>query len=66
MAILLGIFATAIFFAFTLTEERIAAAITEALLREPIDRFLVLALPFISLLEWGLDHMEAGSVRPGV
>lgn len=58
MAILLGIFATAIFLAFTLTEERIAAAITEALLREPIDRFLVLALPFISLLEWGLENQE--------
>ena len=51
MAILLGVFATAIFLAFALTEERIAAAITEALLREPIDRFLVLALPFVALTE---------------
>lgn len=58
MAILLGVFATAIFLAFALTEERIAAALTEALLREPIDHFLLLALPFVSLLEWGLENQE--------
>lgn len=58
MAVLLGVFATAIFLAFALTEERIAAALTEALLREPIDRFLLLALPFVSLLEWSLENQE--------
>lgn len=58
MAVLLGVFATAIFLAFALTEERIAAALTEALLREPIDHFLLLALPFVSLLEWGLENQE--------
>lgn len=58
MAILLGIFATAIYLAFALTEERIAAALTEALLREPIDRFLLLALPFVSLVEWTFENQE--------
>lgn len=56
MAVLLGIFATAIFLAFTVTEERVATALTEALLREPIDRFLLLALPFVSLVEWALQQ----------
>lgn len=36
MAVLLGVFATAIFLAFALTEERIAAAMTEALLRDQL------------------------------
>lgn len=58
MAILLGTFATAIFLAFALTEERIAAAITAALLRDPIDRFLVLALPFVSSLEWVVENKK--------
>jgi hypothetical protein len=58
MAVLLGVFATAIFLAFALTEERIAAALTEALLREPVDHFLLLALPFVTLLEWGLENQE--------
>jgi hypothetical protein len=61
MATLLGILATAIFLAFALTEERIAAAVTEALLREPIDRFLLLALPYVALLEWGLTHVDFSS-----
>lgn len=56
MALLLGIVATAIFLAFALTEEHVAAALTETLLREPIDRFLVLALPFVALLEWAIDQ----------
>jgi hypothetical protein len=58
MAILLGIFATAIFLAFVLTEERIAAAMTEALLRDPIDRFVLLAIPFTALTEWAITNQE--------
>lgn len=58
VAFLLGIFATAIFLAFALTEERISAAVTEALLREPIDRFLLLAVPFISSTEWAFENQE--------
>ncbi len=56
LAALLGIFATAIFLAFVVTEDRVAAAVTQSLLREPIDRFLVLALPFASLVEWALEN----------
>lgn len=63
MAGLLGVLATAIFLAFALTEERIAAAVTEALLREPIDRFLLLALPYVALLDWGLAHADLETQR---
>lgn len=56
LAALLGVFATAIFLAFVVTEDRVAVALAEALLREPIDRFLVLALPFTSLVEWALEN----------
>lgn len=56
IAVLLGIFATAIFLAFAVTEERVATAFTEALLREPIDHFLLLAVPFTTLIEWWLEN----------
>lgn len=65
MALLLGVFATAIFLAFALTEERIAAAMTEALLRQPLDRFLVLALPFVSLLDWALEYQPQPEGQSG-
>lgn len=54
IAVVLGVFATAIFLAFALTEERFSSALTSALLREPIDRFLVLAVPFVGLVEWAV------------
>lgn len=58
MATLLGIFATAIFLAFALTEERVASALTEALLRDPIERFLLVAVPFVTLIDRGLTNID--------
>ena len=57
LAALLGLAATATFLSFALVEERFAKAMTDALLREPTDRFLVLALPYVSLWE---DAIEQG------
>lgn len=57
LAALLGLAATATFLSFALVEERFAKALTDALLREPTDRFLVLALPYVSLWE---DAIEQG------
>jgi hypothetical protein len=51
LAALLGLVATAVFLAFALIEERFATALTDALLRDPSDRFLVLALPYLNLRE---------------
>jgi hypothetical protein len=58
MAALLGVFATAIFLAFALTEERVASALTGALLRDPIDRFLVVAIPYAALIERGIANLD--------
>ncbi|HKI86230.1 MAG TPA: hypothetical protein VKA53_05760 [Thermoanaerobaculia bacterium] len=46
---LLGIAATATFLSFALIEDRFANALTNALLRDPADRFLALALPYVHL-----------------
>jgi hypothetical protein len=57
LAALLGLAATATFLSFALVEERFAKALTDALLREPTDRFLALALPYVRLWE---DAIEQG------
>jgi hypothetical protein len=57
LAALLGLAATATFLSFALVEERFAKALTDALLREPTDRFLVLALPYVRSWE---DAIEQG------
>lgn len=51
LAALLGLAATATFLSFALVEERFANALTDALLRDPTDRFLTVALPYVSLWE---------------
>jgi hypothetical protein len=51
VASLLGIAATATFLSFALIEDRFAAALTNALLQDPADQFLVLALPYLALRE---------------
>lgn len=48
---LLGIVATATFLGFAMIEERFASALTDALLGGPVDRLLVLALPYLALDE---------------
>jgi hypothetical protein len=60
LAVLLGLAATATFLSFALVEERFARELTDALLRDPTDRFLALALPYISLSE---KAIEAGRRR---
>ena len=60
LAALLGLAATATFLSFALVEERFAQALTDALLRDPTDRFLALALPYVKLSE---DAIEAGRRR---
>jgi hypothetical protein len=46
VALLLGIVATAIFLAFVLTEDRYSTALAEALVEEPVEHCLALAVPF--------------------
>lgn len=58
IAVLLGIFATAIFLAFAVTEEAVATALTGTLLREPLDRFLLLAIPFARCTEWWIENKD--------
>lgn len=60
LAVLLGLVASATFLAFVLVEERFAAALTGALLRDPGERFLLLALPYLALRE----HQLSASVAP--
>ena len=60
LAALLGLAATATFLSFALVEARFAQALTDALLRDPTDRFLGLALPYVKLWE---DAIEAGRRR---
>ena len=56
LAALLGLAATATFLSFALVEERFAKAMTDALLREPTDRFLALALPYVNLWEGAIEQ----------
>jgi hypothetical protein len=62
LAALLGLAATATFLSFALVEARFAQALTDALLRDPADRFLVLALPYVKLWE---EAIEAGRSLQG-
>lgn len=55
LALLLGLAATATFLSFALVEERFAAALTDALLREPSDKLLVLAIPYLGLREQAIE-----------
>lgn len=59
LAALLGLAATATFLSFALVEERFAKALTDALLRDPTDRFLILALPYMSLWEAAIEKGRA-------
>ena len=51
VAALLGMAATAIFLAFALTEERFSEQLADALLHRPVDRCLVVAVPYVWLDE---------------
>lgn len=55
LAALMGLAATATFLSFALIEDRFARALAGALLQDPIDRFLVLALPYAFLWERAID-----------
>lgn len=59
LAALLGLAATATFLSFALVEERFAKALTDALLRDPTDRFLVVALPYVNLWEAAIEAGRA-------
>lgn len=61
LAALLGTVATATFLGFVIIEERFAAALTDALLRAPVDRFLGLALPYVYLEERQIEAKRVGS-----
>lgn len=65
LAALLGLAATATFLSFALVEERFAKALTDALLRDPTDRFLVLALPYMSLWEGAIEQGRAARQPDG-
>jgi hypothetical protein len=56
MTLLLGCLATAIFLAFAVLEESFSTAIGDALLRLPVDRVLVLAMPYLNLVEERIEH----------
>lgn len=64
LAALLGLAATATFLSFALVEERFAEALTDALLRDPTDRFLVVALPYVSLWEAAIEQGRAARQIP--
>jgi hypothetical protein len=55
LALLLGLAATATFLSFAMVEERFAVALTDALLREPSDKLLVLAIPYLGLREQAIE-----------
>ena len=55
LAALMGLAATATFLSFALIEERFSKALAGALLQDPIDRLLVLALPYVSLWEQAVE-----------
>jgi hypothetical protein len=59
LAALMGLAATATFLSFALIEERFAKALAGALLQVPTDRFLVLALPYVSLWEKAIEQGRA-------
>lgn len=56
LAALMGLAATATFLSFALIEERFAKALAGALLQDPIDRFLLLALPYMALWEQAIEE----------
>jgi hypothetical protein len=59
LAALMGLAATATFLSFALIEERFAKALAGALLQDPTDRFLVLALPYVTLWEEAIEEGRA-------
>jgi hypothetical protein len=59
LAALMGLAATATFLSFALIEERFAKALAGALLQDPTDRLLVLALPYVSLWEKAIEEGRA-------
>jgi hypothetical protein len=61
LAALMGLAATATFLSFALIEERFAKALAGALLQDPIDRFLLLALPYMALREQSDQGGEGSS-----
>lgn len=63
VASMLGTVATATFLGFVMIDDRFAAALTDALLGAPVDRFLVLALPYVALAE---RNVARPSHEPGV
>jgi hypothetical protein len=60
LSAMLGIAATATFLSFALVEDRFATALTDALLRDPADRFLTLALPYVQLRETSVGEAVSG------
>jgi hypothetical protein len=62
VAALLGMAATATFLSFAVVEERFAAALTDALLRDPADRFLVVALPYLFLRDAELAAADSNEL----
>jgi hypothetical protein len=54
-SVLLGILATAIFFAFVVTdEEKYASTLTDLVVRKPLRRAALFALPYTAIRrEWG-------------
>lgn len=64
LAALLGLAATATFLSFALIEERFAKALAGALLQDPTDRFLVLALPYVTLWEEAIEQGRAERQPP--
>ena len=64
LAVLLGLAATATFLSFALIEERFAKALAGALLQDPTDRLLVLALPYVALWEKAIEEGRAARQAP--
>jgi hypothetical protein len=64
VASLLGIAATATFLSFALIEDRFATALTKALLRDPADHLLALALPYVALREGAIAAQMAARQPP--
>jgi hypothetical protein len=62
VAVLLGLVATAAFLSFAIIDDRLSTALREAWLEGPVDRFLVLAIPYVALDEKRLESSPTGAV----
>lgn len=64
VAVLLGLVATAAFLSFAIIDDRLSKELRKAWLEGPVDRFLVLAIPYVALDEKRLGSSPTVAVTP--